>query len=113
MAILVNLNEIKMTPHPKFEGVDIAFIVTKEKQKELSITVINIKPGVEIPIHTHEKEVDNILVLEGEGEIFVNGKWQDLKKGDIIVVPPGEEHGVKAKGEKGLLCYIVHAPALW
>ncbi|WP_038055536.1 cupin domain-containing protein [Thermodesulfobacterium hydrogeniphilum] len=113
MGFLINLKEVEMKDHPKFKGVKIGFIVTKEKQPELSITVLEIQPGVEISVHTHEKEVDTIFVLEGEGEIYLNKEWQELKKEDIIVVSPKEEHGVRVKGNKPMKCYIVHAPALW
>ncbi len=113
MAFRVNIEEIEMKPHPKFKGVKIGFVVTKTKHPELSITVLEILPGVEIPIHVHEKEVDTIFILKGEAEVFINDTWQRVKKGDIIVIPYGEKHGVKALGEKTLICYIVHAPALW
>ncbi|MGB9761566.1 MAG: cupin domain-containing protein [Caldimicrobium sp.] len=111
--MLINLSEIEKRPHPKFEGVKIGFITTKENTPELSITLLEIEPGIEIPTHTHEKEVDTILVLNGEGELYFEGKWLPLKKGDVIVIKQGKVHGVKNKGNIPLICYIVHAPALW
>ncbi len=111
--MIKNIKELTFQPHPKFPGVKIAFIVTKEKHPELSITLLEIDPGVEIPRHTHEKEVDTILVLEGEGEVFLEGKWQKIKTEDTIVITPKLEHGLKNTGKKSLKCYIVHAPALW
>lgn len=113
MGFKVNLEEIEMKPHPKFEGVKIGFVVTKEKHPELSITLLEIPTGVEIPTHTHEREVDTIFILEGEAEVFLDNSWQKVKKGDIIVISPKENHGVKVVGEKSLRCLIVHAPALW
>ncbi len=113
MAFMINLKDLEMKSHPKFEGVKIGYILTKEKHPELSITVLEISPGVEIPIHTHTREVDTIFILEGTAEVFLNETWQKAEAGDVIVVSPGEEHGVRATGEKPLKCYIVHAPALW
>jgi len=113
MAFVINLNSLEMKPHPKFEGVKIGYILTKEKHKELSITVLEVSPGVEIPLHSHEKEVDTIFILEGSAEVFLNETWIKAKEGDVIIVSPKEVHGVKAVGEKTLKCYIVHAPALW
>ncbi|MEZ0343525.1 MAG: cupin domain-containing protein [Caldimicrobium sp.] len=109
----INLFEVERKPHPKFEGVKIGFITTKDNTKEISITVLEIAEGIEIPSHTHEKEVDSIFVLEGEGELFYNDKWYPLKKGDVVVIKPGEVHGVRNTGKQPLICYIVHAPALW
>jgi quercetin dioxygenase-like cupin family protein len=111
--MIFNLKDLKMEPHPKFQGVKIAFLLTKEKHPELSITVLEIEPGIEIPKHRHEKEVDTIFVLEGEGEIYLSEKWQRAKSGDVIIVSPGVSHAVKNTGLSPLKCYIVHAPALW
>ncbi|MFN3504947.1 MAG: cupin domain-containing protein [Caldimicrobium sp.] len=109
----INLKKLDMQPHPKFPGVRIAFILTKEKSQELSITVLEIEPGIEIPVHSHEKEVDSILVLKGEGALYIEGNSYPLKEGDCVVISPGMKHGVKNTGSIPLYCYIVHAPALW
>ena len=111
MGILLNLENLKLEDHPHIKGVKIGFVVTKEKCSELSIKVLEIEKGMEIPIHTHEKEADTIFVLEGKGKVFLNGEWKELKPGDVVVIPPQEKHGVVA--ETFLKCYIVHAPALW
>ena len=99
MAWVVNLKDLEMKPHPKFDGVKIGYILTKEKHSELSITVLEILSGVEIPLHTHEKEVDTIFVLEGSGEVFLNETWRRVKEGDVIIISPKEVHGVKAVGK--------------
>lgn len=113
MALKISLEEIQMKPHPKFEGVKTAFIATKEKYPELSIIILEIAPGVQIPLHTHENEIDSILVLDGEGEMHINNSWQKVKAGDVIVVDKTELHGLKATGHTPIRCYVVHAPALW
>lgn len=109
----INLNKLEMKAHPKFPGVKIGFIVTKEKHPELSITLLEIEPGIEIPLHSHEKEVDSILVLLGEGQVFIEEEIFSIKNGDCIVIPPRAKHGVKNIGKTPLKCYIVHAPAVW
>lgn len=109
----VDISNLEMKPHPKFEGVRIGFVVTKEHYPELSITVLEIEPQVQIPIHTHEREVDSIFVLSGEGEVYLEGKWLKIQAGDVVVVAPKKEHGVKNTGKVPMKCYIVHAPALW
>ncbi|MCS7198945.1 MAG: cupin domain-containing protein [Caldimicrobium sp.] len=109
----VAISNLEMKPHPKFEGVRIGFVVTKELYPELSITVLEIEPQVQIPIHTHEREVDSIFVLSGEGEVYLEGKWSKIQAGDVVVVAPKKEHGVRNTGKVTMRCYIVHAPALW
>ncbi|MCX7914594.1 MAG: cupin domain-containing protein, partial [Thermodesulfovibrionales bacterium] len=86
---------------------------TKERHPELSIIVLEVAPSIEIPLHTHEKEIDSIFILEGEGEMFINNEWITVRKGDIIVVGSNELHGLKTKGNSPLKSYVIHAPALW
>ncbi len=111
--MVINLSEIELKPHPKYLGVKIGFITTKDRTPELSISLLKVDPGIEIPVHIHEREVDTILVLEGEGELYFEDNLRPIKKGDVVVVKPGERHGVKNTGSLPLVCYIVHAPALW
>lgn len=84
---------MKLGPHPKFEGVGFALLINREKDPRLSVSMLEIKPGVEIPIHTHETQADSIYVL--------------------ILIPPREEHGVKNSGDEPLRLFIVHAPPLF
>lgn len=46
--------------------------------------------------------------LEGEGEIYVNDKKQDIEKGDIVYVPPHADQYVKNIGTTTLsfLCIV-------
>lgn len=111
MALKINLNEVQFEPHPKFNGVNVGYVVTKERHPELSIIILELASGVEIPTHTHEKEIDSIFIIEGEGEMYINDSWQPVKKGDIIVIGSKELHGLKAKTP--LKSYVIHAPALW
>lgn len=113
MAYFFRKEEITFKPHPKFEGVKIALLVDSQKSPQASVSLLEIEPGVEIPIHTHETQIDSIYVLEGEGEAFVNGKWEGISAGDYIFVPAGEEHGVKNTGQGRLKLFIVHSPPLF
>ncbi len=109
----INLKEVEFKDHPKYPGVRIGFIVTKERHPELSITLLEIEPEIEIPIHHHPREVDTIFVLSGEGLAFIDGKEISLKAEDVLVIPPGVKHGLKNSGKDLLRCFIVHTPALW
>ncbi|MGB9710225.1 MAG: cupin domain-containing protein [Thermodesulfovibrio sp.] len=111
MALKINLSEVQMNPHPKFNGVKVGYVVTKDKHPELSIIILELDSGVEIPLHTHEKEVDSIFIIEGEGQMYINNAWQAVRKDDIIAIGSKELHGLKAKTP--LTCYVVHAPGLW
>ncbi|QJA05428.1 cupin domain-containing protein [Thermosulfurimonas marina] len=113
MAYFYRKEEIKFGPHPKFEGVGLALLIDHTKDPRLSVSLLEIAPGVEIPVHTHETQADSIYVLSGEGEAYVEGSWQKIRPGDYLLIPPGEEHGVRNTGREPLRLFIVHAPPLF
>ncbi len=113
MAFFYRQEEIKFSDHPKFKGVKWALLIDSQKSPQAGVSMLLIEPKIEIPIHTHETQIDSIYVLEGEGEAYVNGKWEKIKAGDYIFVPPKEEHGVKNTGEGPLKLFIVHSPSLF
>jgi quercetin dioxygenase-like cupin family protein len=53
--------------------------------------MIEIEPGGNSPNHAHPFEHEN-FVVEGKGRVFFNNEWHDIKPGDVIFVPPGEQH---------------------
>jgi quercetin dioxygenase-like cupin family protein len=112
MPFIKNLSQIEFKPHPKIPGVRIGYILLKEESPTLSLIVLELSPKVEVPIHMHDVQVDSIFVLEGRGEVYLNGEWKEVKAGDVVVILPGEEHALRAK-EEGIRCYIAHGPAFW
>ncbi|ADY73127.1 Cupin 2 conserved barrel domain protein [Desulfurobacterium thermolithotrophum DSM 11699] len=113
MAFFYKKKEIKFEPHPKFEGVGFALLIDGKKDPRLSVSMLAIEPGVEIPIHIHETQADSIYVLEGKGEVYINGEWQEIDAGDYVLIPPGEKHGVRSTGSIPLKLFIVHTPPLF
>jgi len=113
MACFYRKEEIVFGPHPRFEGVGFALLVDRARDPRLSVSMLEIKPGVEIPVHTHDTQADSIYVLSGEGEAYLDGAWRRIGPGDYILVPPGEEHGVRNTGKEPLRLFIVHAPPLF
>ncbi|KAK4230282.1 RmlC-like cupin domain-containing protein [Podospora fimiseda] len=59
-------------------------------------------------IHT----VDQILTFtSGKGLAQVGGKEQEIKAGDMVIVPAGTKHQFLNKGEEPLVLYTVYSPA--
>ena len=61
-----------------------------------------IKPGREIhPPHEHAEE-EYLMVLEGEGTWFLNGRKQPARAGDMQYAAPWDVHGVSNTGKTPL-----------
>ncbi len=113
MAYSWAAKDIKFEDHPKFSGVKIAVLVDSAKTDRMSVSILKIAPGVEIPVHTHDVQLDSIYVVEGHGEALVNGNWIPVGPGDYILVLPQEEHAVRNNGGQELMLFIVHSPPLF
>jgi len=66
-----------------------------------------LEPGGHTPRHSHPWEHE-VYILEGQGTVFGNGKQNAFRAGDVIYVPPGEEHYFAADrdGPVAFLCLI-------
>jgi len=59
-------------------------------------------------VHT----VDQALTFtSGTGLATINGKNQEVKKGDLMVVPAGTQHQFVNTGDKPLILYTIYSPA--
>ncbi len=113
MGILVKRPDELLEPHPKFQGGKLAVLVKEKDSSQLSTSILEVGPKVEIPIHSHETQWDSIYVVSGKGEVFLDGKWHPIEAGDYILIPPGEPHGVKNTQDEPLKLFVVHSPPLF
>ncbi len=105
--------EITYSDHLRFAGVRVAVLVNNKLSKAVSVSLLEIAPGVEIPVHTHDPQLDSIFVLSGQGEAYINGAWQAVESGDHVFAPSGAEHGVRNTGNNVLKLFIHHSPPLY
>jgi quercetin dioxygenase-like cupin family protein len=77
--------------------------ITKE---QTSLTLFAFGEGQ--AIDTHSAPVDALVqVIDGEVEIEISGQKYDLKEGDIILMPKGEPHALKAKTAFKMLLFKI------
>lgn len=64
-----------------------------------------LRPGSSIGYHLQEKD-EIYYILDGEGEMSMNGKTFPVKAGDAILTRPGSSHGLKPAGNVSLTIMI-------
>lgn len=62
-----------------------------------------LNPGVSIGIHTHEGEMETMVIVRGKAVHTINGQDQYLEEGDIIAAQPGDSHGIAQTGDEPLV----------
>ena len=63
-----------------------------------ALRMVEINPGGHSPHHNHNYEHEN-FVVEGKGRVFMDGRWHDLKPGDVVFVPANVEHEYANAGD--------------
>ncbi len=90
-------------------GATVRWLIAKEDgAPNFAMRVFTLSPGGSSPHHTHSFEHE-VFFLEGEGEVFMDGKTYPVKKGFFAFIPGGVEHQIRNKG-KGDLRFICVVP---
>lgn len=74
----------------------------KDGANNFCMRIFEIAPGGNTPKHAHAWEHE-MFIHADVGEIFGNSKWNPVHPGNVIFVPPNEEHQVKNTGSKLLI----------
>jgi quercetin dioxygenase-like cupin family protein len=85
---------------PEAPGVTIRRLIDNELDGApfYNMRMIEIAPEGHTPDHHHANEHEN-FVIDGKGEVMVDGQWHPLGVGDVIFVPPGVRHQYKNAGD--------------
>jgi quercetin dioxygenase-like cupin family protein len=109
--------EVQATRFEKAEikGVAARVVIGKDDgAPNFCMRVFDISPGGHTPRHSHDWEHE-MFVHSGEGEIYGNGQWNQVRPGNVLFVPGNEEHQIRNSGQEPLIivCLIpAQAPEL-
>lgn len=78
--------------------------------RNLSVTWLEITPGSEQTLRSHEEAEQVYVVVRGAGTMSVAGDTQRVEEGDLILVPPATDHSIANDGEGELACVSVQSP---
>ncbi len=80
--------------------------------KNVEIAICIFGPGEIAMLHYHEKMEEIYFILEGEGEIEINGEWHPVRAEDSVAVPIGVKHRMKNRSMNQPLKFLsVNSPA--
>jgi mannose-6-phosphate isomerase-like protein (cupin superfamily) len=75
-----------------------------------SIALIRYPSGAGCPFHSHRETTEVYFVLEGELMATVGGKEYQVKKGELIYIPPPAEHRAENRGKETCRFMAINSP---
>ena len=69
-----------------------------------SLAEANLDPGETTQRHYHRASEEIYFVLEGEGELEIDGERRRIRPGDAALIPPGAWHEIVAASPLRFLC---------
>lgn len=70
----------------------------------ISMDVFELPPGALLDPHHHHPQ-EACYVIDGEAEVFADGAWKPLHRGDVVYFPADAVHGARSDG--AATCTIV------
>jgi mannose-6-phosphate isomerase-like protein (cupin superfamily) len=69
-----------------------------------SLAEATLEPGQATERHFHAATEEIYFVLEGEGDLEIDGGIRRVEPGDAALIPPGARHQITAHGMLRFLC---------
>lgn len=92
------------------KGVKVRWLITEEMgAPNFAMRQFSVEPGGSSPRHSHPWEHE-VFILKGSGIVTGEDGEEPIKSGDVVFVPPDEEHQFINTGyeELSFLCLIPH-----
>ena len=84
-------------------GIAARVVIGKNDQaKNFYMRVFTISPGGHTPKHSHDWEHE-MFIHAGDGEVYGNGQWNQIKSGNVVFIPANEEHQLRNTREDKLV----------
>ena len=91
---VIQARDAEWNPHPKFKGVEIAYLLTKKDDDvDMTVAMVHWQVGAEIPRHIHEDSDDILYILKGKAKIWIEGIGDvPVSAGSFVRIPKGVPH---------------------
>ena len=108
MAVIVSKSSEPVTTYP---GRKRVFLANEKitRSKHLAADVVSYEPGAENHDHFHNSE-SFIYIIEGDCEVFINGKSQLVGPETMIFLEPGDRHWMRNVGKTEMKMIEAFAP---
>lgn len=78
--------------------------------KNTQVVIMSIPPGGEIGEEVHPDNDQVLYLVEGAGQVVLDGQASDYNAGDLVLVPAGTKHNFITKGEAAMKIITTYSP---
>lgn len=78
--------------------------------KNLSIAEITIPPGVTVKKHYHLESEEVYHVVQGNGQMFLDGEIQPITADQSVAIKPGQWHSISNETDLPLVMIVTCSP---
>lgn len=103
---MIVLHIDKQTPFTTKDGSTIRSILDKTNApvRNQSLAEARVPAGSATQRHYHKVAEEFYFILEGAGEMEIDGETRAVSPGDAILIPPGAWHTIRANSALRFLC---------
>jgi quercetin dioxygenase-like cupin family protein len=95
--------EATLYDNDQAKGIAARVVIGKnDGANNFYMRVFEISPGGHTPKHTHDWEHE-MFVHSGQGEVYGNGNWHQVKSGNVVFIPANELHQIRNTGKELLI----------
>lgn len=108
--LLTKVDDI-LSANPMKAG-DKVQIITVAQDDTLTFNIARLNEGGEIKPHFHKTHSESVYVIQGNGQMLINGKWLDVMPGSVHFNPMNKVHATKNTGKDPLVIFSVFTPVM-
>jgi mannose-6-phosphate isomerase-like protein (cupin superfamily) len=94
-----------ITPSRDFDDV-----LSQQLYSDSLCTTFIIWIKTEVKAHYHAFHTEQVTFLDGKGEMLLGDKIFRVRKGEMVIIPPGTVHAVRTLSRKPLKVLSVQSP---
>ena len=112
--VIIKENECNWEFDKEFAGLHYQLLIdsTKIENHGLSMGVVELEPGAELPLHHHSPQ-EIYIIRTGKGLLLSKSDTREVFAETSIYIPKNEKHGLRNIGQVTLSLYWIFPTDCW
>ena len=108
--ILTQIDDI-LAANP-MKATDKVQLINMAQDDTVTVNVVRFREGAVLKPHIHKTHDEVAYIVKGSGQMFINGKWIDVKPGTFHFNPMSKVHATRNTGKEDLVLLSIFTPSM-